>query len=222
MRKRSSYAGLAVRRTASLRSPMTRVSMWPPRFMDCRVEPGNDDEKIERSVGRFRRRDFIALLGGFAAFAPLAAPAQQPAMRVVGFPSGRSLATDKHLVVAFRQGLSESGYVEGWDVMIDYSWAEGQLDRLPGLAADLVRRQVSVIFAGGMDVKIRAVKDAISTIPVVLATGGDPVELGLVGSMNRPGANATAVTVVTAVLSSKRLELLHKLLPSVTLVALLL
>jgi putative ABC transport system substrate-binding protein len=169
-----------------------------------------------------RRRELIILLGSTALTWPLAARAQQPAMRVIGFLSGRSLATDKHLVVAFRQGLSESGYVEGRDVTIDYSWAEGQLDRLPLLAADLVTRQASVIFAGGMEVKIRAVKDAISTIPVVFATGGDPVELGLVASMNRPGGNATAVTVRSAELWSKRLELLHKLLPSVTLVALLL
>jgi ABC-type uncharacterized transport system substrate-binding protein len=168
-----------------------------------------------------RRRAFITLLGGAAVGWPLAVRAQQPAMRAVGFLSGRSLATDKHLVVAFGRGLSEAGYVDGRDVTIDYTWAEGQLDRLPALATGLVRRQVSVIFAGGMDVKLRAVKDVISTIPVVFATGGDPVELGLVASVNRPGGNATAVTVATAVLWSKRLELLHRLLPSVTLVALL-
>jgi putative ABC transport system substrate-binding protein len=168
-----------------------------------------------------RRREFITLLGGAGVTWPLVARAQQPAMRAVGFLSGRSLATDKHLVVAFGRGLSEAGYVEGRDVTIDYTWAEGQLDRLPALATGLVRRQVSVIFAGGMDVKLRAVKDVISTIPVVFATGGDPVELGLVASVNRPGGNATAVTVATAVLWSKRLELLHHLLPSVTLVALL-
>ena len=169
-----------------------------------------------------RRREFITLLGGAGATWPFAARAQQqPTMQVVGFLSGRSLATDKHLVAAFRQGLNETGYVEERNVTIDYSWAEGQVDRLPQLAADLVRHQVSAIFAGGMDVKLRTVRDVISTIPVVFATGGDPVELGLVASMNRPGGNATAVTVVTAVLSSKRLELLHRLLPSVTLVALL-
>jgi putative tryptophan/tyrosine transport system substrate-binding protein len=169
-----------------------------------------------------RRRELIIFLGSTALARPLAARAQQqPTMHVVGFLSGRSLATDKHLVAAFRQGLNESGYVEGQNVTIDYSWAEGQVDRLPQLAADLVGRQVSAIFAGGMDVKLRVVKDVISTIPVVFATGGDPVELGLVASMNRPGGTATAVTVVTAVLSSKRLELLHRLLPSVTLVALL-
>jgi putative ABC transport system substrate-binding protein len=169
-----------------------------------------------------RRREFITLLGGAGATWPFAARAQQqPTMQVVGFLSGRSLATDKHLVAAFRQGLNETDYVEERNVTIDYSWAEGQVDRLPQLAADLVRHQVSAIFAGGMDVKLRAVRDVISTIPVVFATGGDPVELGLVASMNRPGGNATAVTAVTAVLSSKRLELLHRLLPSVTLVALL-
>jgi putative ABC transport system substrate-binding protein len=169
-----------------------------------------------------RRRAFIKLLGGAATSLPIAAHAQQPALQVVGFLSGRSLATDKHLVAAFRQGLNETGYVEERNVTIDYSWAEGQVDRLPQLAADLVRRQVSVIFGGGMDVKMRAVKDAISTIPAVFATGGDPVEFGLVASMNRPGGNATAVTVRSAELGSKRLELLHNLLPSVTLVALLL
>ena len=168
-----------------------------------------------------RRRKFLGLAGGLAVTWPVALRAQQPAPPVVGFLSGRSPATDSHLVVAFRQGLSEAGYVEGRDVTIKYAWAEGQVDRLPTLAADLVRRQVSVIFGGGMDVKVRAVKDAISTIPAVFATGGDPVELGLVASMNRPGGNATAVTVVTAALSSKRLELLHQLLPSVKLVALL-
>jgi ABC-type uncharacterized transport system substrate-binding protein len=171
--------------------------------------------------GFVRRRKFLGLAGGLAVTWPVALRAQQPASPVVGFLSGRSPATDSHLVVAFRQGLSEAGYVEGRDVTIKYAWAEGQVDRLPTLAADLVRRQVSVIFGGGMDVKVRAVKDAISTIPAVFATGGDPVELGLVASMNRPGGNATAVGVVTAALSSKRLELLHQLLPSVKLVALL-
>ncbi len=152
---------------------------------------------------------------------PLTALAQQPALPVIGFLSGRSLATDAHLVAAFQQGLSETGYVDGRDVVIEYHWAEGQFDRLPAMAADLARRQVSAVFAGGMDVKIRAVKNAIST-PVVFAVGGDPVELGLVASMNRPGGNATAVTVLTAELWSKRFELLRNLLPSVTLIALLL
>src|SRR5215831_10846128 len=168
------------------------------------------------------RREFIRLLGGGAATCPVIARAQHAAMPVIGFVSGRSLATDSHLVLAFREGLDEAGYVDGSDVAIEYRWAEGQFDNLPALAADLVGRQVSAIFAGGMDLKIKAVRDVIATIPVVFATGGDPVELGLVASMNRPGGNATAVTVLSAELGAKRLELLRNLLPSVTLVALLL
>jgi putative tryptophan/tyrosine transport system substrate-binding protein len=168
-----------------------------------------------------RRREFITLVGGAAAL-PLVAHAQQPAMPLIGFLSGRSLATDAHLVAAFRQGLSEAGYVEGRDVAIEYHWADGQFDRLPAMATDLVKHQVSVIFAGGMDVKLKAVKAAIPTIPIVFATGTDPVELGLVASMSRPGGNVTAVTVLTTALQSKRLELLRNLLSSVTLVALLL
>jgi len=168
-----------------------------------------------------RRREFITLVGGAAAL-PLVAHAQQPAMPLIGFLSGRSLATDAHLVAAFRQGLSEAGYVEGRDVAIEYHWADGQFDRLPAMATDLVKHQVSVIFAGGMNVKLKAVKAAIPTIPIVFATGTDPVELGLVASMSRPGGNVTAVTVLTTALQSKRLELLRNLLSSVTLVALLL
>jgi putative ABC transport system substrate-binding protein len=168
-----------------------------------------------------RRREFISLFGGAAAM-PFAAHAQQLATPVIGFLSGRSLATDAHLVAAFRQGLSEAGYLEGRDVVIEYHWADGQVDRLLAMATDLVKRQVSVIFAGGMDVKLQAVKAAIPTIPIVFATGIDPVELGLVASMSLPGGNITAVTVLTTALQSKRLELLRNLLPSVTLVALLL
>src|SRR5262249_20702409 len=129
---------------------------------------------------------------------------------------------DSHLVLAFRQGLDEAGYVDGRDVAIEYRWAEGQFDNLPALAADLVGRQVSAIFAGGMDLKIKAGRGVIAAVTVGFATGGVPVKLGLVASMNRPGGNATAVTVLTAELWSKRLELLRNLLPSVTLFALLL
>ena len=171
-----------------------------------------------------KRRDFItALIGSVASLSawPRAARAQQPTLPIVGFLSGRSLASDANLVAAFKQGLNENGYVEGRDVTIEYHWADGQFDRLPEQAADLVRRQVSVIFAGGMEVKISAVRDEISTIPVVFATGGDPVKLGLVASMNRPGGNATAVTVLTSELWSKRLELLRNILPSMGLVGLL-
>jgi putative ABC transport system substrate-binding protein len=132
------------------------------------------------------------------------ARAQQATKPAIGFVSGRSLATDSHLVAAFRQGLDDAGYVDGRDVTIEYRWAEGQFDRLPTFAADLVARQVSAIFAGGMDLKIKAVRDVIPTTPVVFATGGDPVKLGLVASMNRPGGNATAVTVLTAWIRTAR------------------
>ena len=168
-----------------------------------------------------KRREFSTMLAGAAAW-PLAARAQQPAMPVVGFLSGRALTSDANFVAALRRGLGEAGYVEGQNVVIEFRWAEGQFNLLPALAADLVGRRVSVIFAGGMDVEIQSVNKAISTIPVVFATGGDPVELGLVASINRPGGNVTAVTVLTAVLWPKRLELLRELIPSVALVALLL
>jgi putative ABC transport system substrate-binding protein len=167
-----------------------------------------------------KRRDFITLLGGTPAW-PLMARAQQAAVPVIGFLSGRSLNSDAHLVVAFVQALSENGYVVGRNVMIEFHWAEGHFDRLRGLAADLVARQVAVIFTGGVDVDIRAIRDAVSTTPIVLATGGDPVELGLVASFNRPGGNATAVTVSTAALWPKRLELMRALVPSATVVELL-
>ena len=156
-----------------------------------------------------RRREFITL--GTAAMLPLAAHAQRPALPVVGFLSGRSLASDAHLAAAFRQGLSETGHIDGQSVSIEFRWADGQLDRLPALAADLVRRQVAVIFAGAVDVQIQTLNAFISTTPIVFATGGDPVELGLGASFNRPGGNATAVTVLTDALWPKRLELLREL-----------
>jgi len=166
-----------------------------------------------------RRREFIALLGGATAAWLLEAHAQQ--QPVVGFLSGRSLAYDSKLVAAFLQGLKEVGFVEGQNFAVEYRWAEGQFDRLTALAADLVSRQVPVIFAGGLDVRIRDVKAAISAIPVVFATAGDPVELGLVASFNRPGGNTTAVTVISASLWPKRLNLLHELVASSVVVALL-
>jgi len=167
-----------------------------------------------------KRRDFIAALGGAAAI-PLGARAQQPNIPVVGYLSGRSLASDRHLVDAFRQGLAEQGYVEGQTVAIEFRWADGQLDLLPGLAAELVRRQVAVIGAFAVDVQIRALNAAVSTVPTVFATGGDPVALGLGASFNRPGGNATGVTVITAALWPKRLELLRDLVAPTTAVALL-
>ena len=168
-----------------------------------------------------QRREFITLLGGTAVAWPLAAHAQQQAMPVVGFLNGRSPASDAHLVTAFRQALNESGYVEGQNVAIEFRWADGQGDRLPAMVADLVGRQVAVIFAGAVDINILAVKAAASTIPIVFATGGDPVGLGLVASFNRPGGNVTGITVITAALWPKRLELLRELIGPATVIALL-
>ena len=168
-----------------------------------------------------RRRDFITLGGGAAIAWPLTARAQQPAVPLVGFLSGRSPRSDAHLVAAFRQALNESGYVDGQNVAIEYRWADGQLDRLPTLAADLIKRKVTVIFAGAVEVHIRAIKDATSTIPIVFASGGDPVALGLVASYNRPGGNVTVVTVITAALWPKRLELVRELIGLANEIALL-
>src|SRR4029453_1717078 len=168
-----------------------------------------------------KRREFMTLIGGAAAAWPLAAWAQQGEMPTIGFLSGRPLASDSHLVAAFRQGLKETGYVEGQNLTIEFRWVEGQFDRLRALAADPVSRQVAAIFAGGLDIDIRGVRAAITTTPIVFATGGDPVELGLVASVNRPGGNATAVTVIIAALWPKRLELLRELVVSATLVAVL-
>jgi ABC-type uncharacterized transport system substrate-binding protein len=159
-----------------------------------------------------RRREFISLLGGAAAW-PLGARAQQPAMPVVGFLNARSLRSDSRLVTAFHQGLGETGYVQGQNVAIEYRWAEGYNDRVPALAAELVRRQVAVIVATGGNIVALAAKAATSTIPIVFTTGGDPVLMGLVTSLNRPGGNITGISGLTGLLGAKRLEILHELVP---------
>jgi putative ABC transport system substrate-binding protein len=166
-----------------------------------------------------KRREFIAGLGSAAAM-PLAVMAQQPTLPVIGFLDGRSAEHSVHLVAAFRQGLHDAGYVEGRNAVLEYRWADGEYHRLPALAADLVRRRVAVIATSG-NASTLAAKTATAMIPIVFNTGADPVQTGLIASLNRPGGNVTGVTSLGVELGPKRLELIHELVPAAAGMALL-
>jgi putative ABC transport system substrate-binding protein len=167
-----------------------------------------------------RRREFISIIGSVMA-QPFAAGAQQQALPVIGFLSLRGAGGSDDLLAAFRNGLREAGFVEGQNVAIEYRWAEGQHDRLPALAGDLVRRQVNVIFANTSLVPAQVAKAATATIPIVFEAGADPVRLGLVESLNRPGGNVTGVTMFSGVVLSKRLGLVREITPDNRAIAML-
>jgi putative tryptophan/tyrosine transport system substrate-binding protein len=167
------------------------------------------------------RREVITLIGGGAVAWPLAARAQQAAMPVIGYFSARSPESDVPMLAAFRQGLNETGYIEGKNVALEFRWGEGQYDRMPTLVEDLVRRQVAVIVTSGGEISALAAKAATATIPIVFNGGDDPVQFGLVASLNRPGGNLTGVASFTRVLGAKQIGLLRELVPTTPTIAFL-
>jgi putative ABC transport system substrate-binding protein len=164
------------------------------------------------------RREFVTVLGGAAAW-PLAAQAQQPTMPVIGYLDTGSRTENAYLIAAFRQGLSETGFIEDQNIKVEYRFAEGQYDRLPGLASELVRREVAAIAAVGSVPSVLAAQAATATIPIVFTSGGDPLKFGFVTSLNRPNKNMTGVSVFSVALTAKRLEILRELVPNAAVIA---
>ena len=168
-----------------------------------------------------KRRDFITFVCGAAVTWPVVARAEQPAIPLIGFLSSRAFNDSRHLVDAFRAGLQTNGYIEGQNVAVEYRWAEGHYDRLPALAAELVRSRVAVLVTTGGEPSVLAAKAATSSIPIVFTTGGDPVKMGLVASLSRPGGNATGISLLTTAPEAKRLGILHELAPRAAVVGVL-